>query len=143
MNDIDKRVKNSEGYQLIVENLERYFGQDNYRIVSYQYTGESEDNTNNDFNIKVDFKRLKSIRFFVDGSGYRRPQRVGGTGSFGIVFPSKELMGTEFSVVLGTKEFQFGASVMNKTRAQSYFEQFKKYYDNLSEEDQKKNEKYK
>ena len=113
MLEIREKIRTSKGYQVLIEMLDSYFGQD---YIIRKITYDDLDPTSFDFRLSVDFPKLKGVDVGIANSGPRQMFRMGGDGLFWI---------------LGDKKLEWGGQVNKAEEVKYYFDAFKKYYDNL------------
>ncbi|GEB11660.1 hypothetical protein SEQ01_18510 [Streptococcus equinus] len=136
MLEIREKIRTSKGYQVLITMLDSYFGQD---YIIRKITYDDLDPTSFDFELSVDFPKLKGVDIGVGNSGPRQMFRMGGTGVIGIAVPkdggdaklTSGERGDGLFWILGDKKLEWGSRVDNLEEVKYYFDAFKKYYDNL------------
>jgi len=136
MLEIREKIRTSKGYQVLIAMLDSYFGQD---YIIRKITYDDLDPTSFDFQLSVDFPKLKGVDIGVGNSGPRQMFRTGGTGVIGIAVPKEGCLGILTSgekgegldKILGDSSLRWGAGLDNVESVDKYFDAFKKYYDSL------------
>lgn len=136
MLEIREKIRTSKGYQVLIAMLDSYFGQD---YIIRKITYDDLDPTSFDFQLSVDFPKLKGVDIGVGNSGPRQMFRIGGTGVIGIAVPRQNGIslltsgkrGDGLAKTLENTKLRWGSRVDNLEEVKYYFDAFKKYYDNL------------
>ncbi|EFM28721.1 MULTISPECIES: hypothetical protein [Streptococcus] len=136
MLEIREEIRTSKGYQVLIAMLDSYFGQD---YIIRKITYDDLDPTSFDFQLSVDFPKLKGVDIGVGNSGPRQMFRMGGNGSINITIPKKDGISILTSGEKGdgliratnSECLRWRNRIDNLEEVKYYFDVFKKYYDNL------------